>query len=130
MTLHAVETRDPRHVTEDKIHKAAIQLLGLAAHPRLVYWHTPNGEARSSITGAKLKTMGVLPGVADLCFVLPDGRAAFIEIKAKSGRQSQEQREFQRRVIEAHGLYAVCHSHEEICSVLTGWGALRLARHS
>jgi hypothetical protein len=127
MTHHAITRRDPRQETEDMIHKGAIQLLRMAAHPSLIFYHIPNGEARSAITGAKLKALGTLAGAADLGLVLPDGRAAFLEFKTRTGRQSPEQREFQRRVINAGALYAVCRCHEDIVSTLTSWGALRLA---
>lgn len=125
MTQHAILRKDPRTETEDAIHKAVVQLLKLCAHPRLVYFHCPNGEARSKTTGAKLRAMGVLSGVADLNFVLPNGLAAFIELKTKTGRQSDDQREFQRRV-EANGaLYEVCRSSDDVRRALGRWGALR-----
>ena len=124
MTLNAIK-RDPRTETEDMIHKAAIQLLRFTAHPKTIFYHIPNGETRSDRTGAKLKLMGVLKGAPDLGFVLPDGRAAFVEIKTSVGRQKPEQKEFQRRVVNAGGLYAVCRSCDDVRSVLGSWGALR-----
>jgi len=125
VTLHAIKRADPRDETEEAIHKAVVQLLMLCAHPRLVYYHCANGEARSRATGAKLKAMGVLAGVADLNFVLPDGKAAFIELKNAKGRQSVEQKEFQRRVEAAGALYEICRSSEEVRRALGRWGALR-----
>lgn len=125
MTLHAIKRRDPRNETEESIQRAAIQLLMLCAHPKTVFYHVPNGEARSKVTGARLKAMGVLPGVGDISLVLPDGRAAFVEIKTSIGRQSPEQKEFQRRVVNAGGLYAVCRSCDDVRSTLGSWGALR-----
>lgn len=125
MTMHAVKRIDPRDETEEAIHKAVVQLLMLCAHPRLVFFHCPNGEARSEKTGGKLKAMGVLAGVADINFVLPDGKAAFIELKTSKGRQSVEQKEFQRRVEAAGALYEICRSSDDVRRALGRWGALR-----
>lgn len=128
MTHHAIARRDPRDPTEESIHRAAIQFLRFSAAPGIIYWHCPNGEARSKATGAKLQAMGVLPGVADICLVLANGRAAFIEIKNRAGRQMPEQKHFERLVVASGALYAICRSHEDIERTLTAWGALRGSR--
>lgn len=58
----------------------------------------PNGGRRDAVTGAKLKAEGATAGVADLEILLPIGNALFVEVKTAKGRQSDEQKEFQRRV--------------------------------
>ena len=76
----------------------------------------------------KLKDMGTRPGVADLSFVLPGGRAAFIELKAPKGRQSPEQKAFEADCTTNNAPYAVCRSIEEVAETLRGWGVQLRAR--
>lgn len=42
--------------------------------------------------------MGYIKGQPDLIILLPIGNALFVEVKTAKGRQSDEQKEFQRRV--------------------------------
>lgn len=64
----------------------------------------PNGGRRDKTTGAKLKAEGVVAGVSDLN--LDIARHGFhglrIELKTKTGRQSQQQRWWQS-IVEAQG---------------------------
>lgn len=114
-------------MTEAELHKQAVSWLRWDA-PDLIFYHPANGEARDPRTGAKLNGLGVLPGVADLAFVLPGGRAAFIELKAQRGRMSPAQREFGERVIAAGGDYAVCRSLEDVRAALSEWSIKTKAR--
>jgi hypothetical protein len=128
MTMHAIKLRDPRTVSEDSIHRAVIQHLKMNAAAGVVYFHCPNGEARSAETGGKLKGMGVRPGVADLCLVLPGGQSAFLELKSAKGRQSPPQKEFAADAEKAGARYAVAASIDEAVRILTEWGALGRGR--
>ncbi|MFQ5535615.1 MAG: hypothetical protein ACE5EM_12430 [Sphingomonadales bacterium] len=65
---------------EDALHIAIADYLR-ARERDCVWWHTANQRRTSPRQGAKLKRMGVVAGVPDLAFVLPGGRAAYIEIK-------------------------------------------------
>ena len=67
----------------NKHHRAAYQL----------FWHTPNGEARDRITGARLKAMHAKPGVPDCFLALPSvgAHGLFIEFKTDTGRLSPHQ---------------------------------------
>jgi len=115
----------PIAIAEQSIHEAVVQLLRFTALPGVIAYHPANGEARGARTGAKLKRMGVVAGVADLALVLPGGRAAFLEIKGSAGRQSPEQRGFEAAARQAGALYAVARSVDEAHAVLKGWGAVR-----
>lgn len=55
----------------------------------------PNGGARNRITGAILKSEGVIPGVADMILLLPRGgyHALCIEMKTETGRAEREPKE-------------------------------------
>jgi len=60
---------------------------------------------------------GLVSGVADLTVVLP-GRVVFLETKTAKGRQSERQREFERRVTELGHRYVVVRSVEDAIKAL------------
>jgi len=58
---------------------------------RLCLFHVPNGGYRNALEGAKLKAMGVISGVPDLCLCW-GGKSHWIELKAgDAGRLSTAQ---------------------------------------
>lgn len=97
--------------------------------PTNLWFHVPNSSGnRGARLGGILKSLGVRAGVPDLVFVLNDGKAAFIELKAGKGSLSTEQRVF-RADCERLGVpYAVCKSLEEVQGTLQGWGLILRAR--
>lgn len=75
----------------------------------------PNGGRRDKVTAAKLKAEGVLAGVADLVLLKSNSSygALLIEMKTRTGRQADTQREWQR-LIETDGYkYVVCRSLDD-----------------
>lgn len=121
---------------EQDLQIAVANFLRVSA-PRLLWWATPNainmkGGARA---GAFNKAMGVLPGVADLIFILPrvgrngvSGHPAFIELKAEGGRMEPSQHVFKSDV-EALGCpYVVCRSLDDVQETLLEWGVELRAR--
>lgn len=125
MTHHAIATKKRRERPEEAVHRFAVQLLKLNGVKGLIFYHCPNGEVRSRVTAAILVGLGVRRGVADLCLVLPGGRAAFLELKAPKGRSSPEQKVFRTDAEAAGALYAVATTSDEVQAVLSSWGALR-----
>ena len=104
---------------------AIVELLQLHAHRGLIYFRSALGGQRSPLVAARLKKrMGVVDGVPDLAFVLPDGRAAFLEVKTRTGRLSPEQRAFRDRCTAVGAPYAIVRSVEEAKRVLASWGGL------
>lgn len=112
---------------EDALQTAVTHFLRVAA-PDLLFFAVPNGGSRHLLEAVKLKRMGTRPGVADLSFVLPGGRAAFIELKAPKGRQSPEQKAFEADCATNNAPYAVCRSIDEVAETLRGWGIQLRAR--
>lgn len=112
-------------MTELALQKFAASLLRLNAAQDVIWFHPPNGEARSARTGARLKAMGVLAGVADLAVVLPGGLVRFLELKTPKGRLSPPQKAFRERCEASSVLYETATTPEEVEAVLRGWGALR-----
>lgn len=120
-----VQQKTRRNDIEFKTQCAIVQLLKLNTVAGCIYFHPANGESRSARTGARLKLMGVRPGVADIALVLPDGRAAFLEVKAPKEYQSPVQRVFEKDLSISGAPYAVVRSVDEAHAVLKSWGAVR-----
>lgn len=75
----------------------------------------PNGGGRSRVEAAIMKAEGVTPGVADLLLLVPRGKYAClcVEMKTEKGKQSPEQKAWQKYAEEAGNRYAVCRSFED-----------------
>lgn len=99
-----------------------------ATLPQNIWFHVPNGGGRSKAEAGILKSMGVRAGAPDLVFVLPDGKAAFIELKAGRGAQSIAQKVFQADCERLGVPYAVCKSLEEVQGTLQAWGLILRGR--
>lgn len=83
-------------------------------------FHAANGERRDKITGAKLKAMGVVSGVADL--ILMEQRHGYgalcIELKTQKGRLSASQNRWGDSVTCAGYKYVVVRSLDEFIRVV------------
>jgi hypothetical protein len=118
----------PRDDEEDRLQIAIIGHLEWRLMPGVLWWHTPNGGKRSPATAARMKRLGVKPGVADLMFLLPGGTAAALELKAKGGAQSKAQKDWQA-ACEALGVpYVVTSNLDTALLVLESWGVIKPER--
>lgn len=81
----------------------------------------PNGSRRDAITGKLLKDEGVIRGVSDLCFDVPNRfyHGLKVEMKTPTGVQSKEQKEYQSRVESVGYKYVVCRSLDDFKRELT-----------
>lgn len=66
-------------------------------HGKGLIFAVPNGGSRNVIEAKKLKSTGLLAGASDLIVLLQD-KCFFVEIKTETGRQSEAQKEFEKRV--------------------------------
>jgi hypothetical protein len=100
--------------TEAALQRTVVRYLthALPRHEAL-FWHTPNGGWRSRATAGRLKSEGVMPGVADIVIIWK-GRAIAIELKAKGGSQSAAQKAWADQFTTAGGAYAVCRSLDAV----------------
>ena len=71
-----------------------------------------NNNSIHAHAGGTMKSMGVIPGVADTIF-LWEGKAYFLEFKTPDGRQSAAQREWQSKVEESGFRYEIVRSEAE-----------------
>jgi hypothetical protein len=67
----------------------------------------------NAIAGAKLKSMGLTPGISDMTFLARGNFSYFIEFKVEPNKQSPKQIEFQKAVEERGAIYAVVYNREE-----------------
>ena len=116
---------------EQALQQAVYKYIRYAA-PHVLCFHVPNGGKRSKVEAGIFKTMGVMPGVADLLLfwsVQMDVGGfmpymAAIELKAGKGKQTDHQKQFQRKWVALGGDYAVCTSIDDVDDVLKEWGAI------
>lgn len=83
--------------------------------PDKLVFAVPNGGSRHKIEAANMKRQGVKSGVADVILLIPkNGFASLcIEFKTDSGKQSEEQKEFQRQAEACGSKYVIVHSAAE-----------------
>lgn len=85
-------------------------------HDGMVMYAIPNGGARNSITGARLRDEGVLAGVPDIFLPCPSGgkHGLYIEMKRqKGGRVSPAQKAVMQALRMQGYEVAVCHGWQE-----------------
>ena len=112
---------------EHQLQIALIQHLKYRARPGVIYFHVPNGELRDKRAAAKLKAMGVLPGVADLVFVWDDDglRNLYLELKAKGRRQTLEQITFAEVIALAGASYRCTDNLDDALAILKSFNLLK-----
>lgn len=103
------------------------------AHPALRIWRANTGvgwfkdgePARKTDPGAYLVRFGT-PGQGDISgLVLPSGRRLEIECKAARGVQSDDQKSFQRMIVNFGGLYVLARDLEAVDRALAALGVRR-----
>lgn len=80
--------------------------------------HANNNNSQNAIKGMMNRSIGVVPGVADLEYAAPGGLMVFIEMKTPDGYQSKEQKEFQQRVEDRGHKYHLVRSEEEFQAII------------
>lgn len=125
--------KKPRASEEEQLQRSIVDLLRVAAQPDVIWWHTPNGMARSKSEGGRLKAMGVLPGVYDLAFIVPVRHSSpeefvpaicFLELKRVRGIASAEQLAFDERCDRIGVEHAITADFDQAVAILTAWGVL------
>jgi hypothetical protein len=92
------------------------------AHPAVRLWRQNTGVAKM---GDRSVRFG-LPGCADILGLIgPSGRFLAIEVKSPTGRQSEEQKRFERVIKQWGGVYVLARSVADVDAAL---GALGIGR--
>jgi len=101
---------------EDDIQAAIVRYFRLQ-YPNYIIAAVPNGAQRNKITASILKRTGTLAGFSDLIIILPN-RVIFCEVKTEKGRQSENQKEFQKKIESLGYAYLVVRSIDEFINEL------------
>lgn len=119
----------PRKPTTSSEHSEQSSLLTWAKYQRAKFpmldllYHVPNEGKRSTITGSKLKQVGLKRGIPDLVLPYPSGpyHALYIEMKSSSGRISKDQAEWHAKLREAGNKVEVCVGWSQAAKVITDY---------
>jgi hypothetical protein len=82
-------------------------------NPRGMIFSIPNGGTRNKLEAITMKATGLLAGASDLIVILPNGKLMFIELKTDTGKQSDKQIDFEKRVNDLGFEYRIIRSLEE-----------------
>ncbi len=113
--------------SEHIIQRRLMDYLRIALRPELEARAVPNGEKRHISVANRLKAEGVKRGTPDIFICLPEGRIAWLEMKAAKGSLSPEQKAFREKVEALGHRYAVAKTVDEALTFLTEIDALKPA---
>lgn len=107
--------RHPGHA-EDDLQMQCVRWFRLQ-FPQLarLLHHSPNGGRRDAREGARFKKMGTQLGFPDLILLVAsqDYHALLIELKTRTGRQQESQKEYQRLIEEQGYKYLIVRTLEQ-----------------
>jgi hypothetical protein len=95
------------------------------AYPEIMYFAVGNGELRHIRVALRLKAEGVLPGVPDICFLLPNGKTGWLELKAGGGVLSNAQKGFAAKAKKLGHQWNVVRTLGGAAMILTFWGVIK-----
>jgi hypothetical protein len=94
-------------------------------------FHVPNGGSRFKVKnkrgewycpeGNKLKKMGAKSGVADIFLMVPNRQfhGLWLEFKSEKGKQSPEQKEFEKTALSRGYQYKIAKSLDDAIKIVT-----------
>jgi hypothetical protein len=93
----------------------------------VVAFYIPNDVRVTKREAARLKWLGLLPGIPDICIVDRLGAVFFIEVKTPTGTVSPPQRQVMDRLIALGAPCAVVRSVDELPALFDRWGIATIA---
>lgn len=120
--------RRKRKSSEYDLQKAVCQYLALAGVKGIIYFAVPNGLVSDPVSVARMKAIGLRPGVADLCIIKPGGRAYFLELKSPKGRPTDLQWEFAQDCTDAGCEWEFASNIDDALLTLRDWGLLNITQ--
>jgi VRR-NUC domain len=109
---------------EQVIQRAVVQHLRARCRDGVVWFHPPNGGARSAVEAAIFQGLGVRAGVSDM-ILLHRNQFYAMELKADGGKATPQQAAFLAEVRAAGGLTAVCDNIDDAIATLERWQILK-----
>ena len=108
-------------VDEETIQVSIVEWLRLVL-PGALIWHTPNGGWRDPREAAKLKRMGVLPGIPDIIVFMEGAFAFSLECKTQRGTLSDDQKNVHSIMRLLGFKVATVRGIDESRQALASWG--------
>lgn len=110
------KTRKRQGHAEDDLQMQCVRWFRLQ-FPKLarLLHHSPNGGRRDAREGARFKQMGTQAGFPDLILLVAANgyHALLLELKTRTGRQQDSQKDYQKRVEEQGYRYVVIRSFDQ-----------------
>lgn len=104
------------------------KVLEVALPKDALFFAIPNGARRSIVDGAMQKRMGLKKGCPDMA-VVHEGKVFFLELKARDGRVSPDQKDMINLLKIAGAKATVVRTVEQALDALREWGVpLRIAK--
>jgi len=122
---HTAKHRNSDDDSEHLIQTRLVNLLPPLLKPDIVALAIPNGGLRHPVVALRLKEEGLRPGSPDLVFPKPGGLTAWLEMKKKGGRLSDEQLGMAARLRRLGHDWAVADSVESALEALHKMGVLK-----
>lgn len=115
-----LKTKTKRVDREGPLQRACVDFLRQTFPGAIV--HHSAGERAGARAGARARDMGQVAGFPDIILLLPEGRTAFFEVKAPTGRVADVQRAFMARLDALAHPCAVVRSVADVRAALAAWG--------
>jgi len=112
-------------VKEHDLQVTVLEQLERRAAPGVFWFAVPNAGKRGRLAARMLKEEGMRAGVADLCVMLPAGKVAWLELKTRRGRQTEQQVMFGLVCASLNHPYHMARTLDEAVGFLKQVGALR-----
>lgn len=108
--------------TESQLQQMCVKWMQFQ-YPNIVWFHVPNGGSRNIREAVRFKREGVKAGVSDIIILKPNksSHALLIELKRKGGKQSPEQKEFQKNVELWNYQYSIAKSLDEFMKIVNDY---------
>ena len=117
--------KKPGGPSEHKLQVSLIAYLSIAGRKDLHWFAVPNGGHRHIAQASRLKAEGVKAGIPDLCFMLDEGRTAWLEMKTEKGSLGVNQRAFRDMAFRLGHKWGMARSLDEAIVLLREWNVLR-----
>jgi len=110
-------------------HFLQVAIVNYCKYNQIPIFAIPNGGHRYISVARKLKAEGVMSGVADLFVFCANDHyhGLFIEVKVGYNKQSDTQKDFEKKVLRLGYLYKVVYSLDEFIEI---WDEYRINRIS
>lgn len=104
---------------KDFEHQLQVAIINYCKFNRIPVFAIPNGGHRFYSVAVKLKKEGVMPGVADLFIYKPNKNYSglFVEVKFGKNKQSEHQKEFEKKVLNFGYQYKLVYCLEDFINI-------------